>query len=76
MILDIKFSLAVLPFADMTLLTSHTATGTLVAQLLAVWFLDEVFVWKYDFTALMLIIVGGVLTILQSDMREKSFTSA
>ena len=62
-----------LPFADLTLLTSHTGTATLIAQIFAVCFLDEVFVWKYDFPALILIIGGGACIILQSDKTEKSF---
>ena len=59
----------------MTLLTSNTATGMMFATLLAVLFLGEVFVCKYDFIALVLIITGSVLTVLQSDMTEKSYDS-
>ena len=68
-------NLAILPFADITLLTSNTATGMLCAQIFAVLFLGEAYICRYDLTALIFIVSGSVLTVLQSDLTEKSFDS-
>ena len=60
-------TLAVLPFADMVLLTCNSATAILVSSGLAICLLGEKFVWKYDLTALFLYIIGGTLTIVQAN---------
>ena len=69
------FILGVLPFADLTLLTSNAATGIMVSAFLSITFLGEKFVWKYDLTAVFLIVTGSVLIIIQSDLQEKSMDS-
>ena len=60
--------LGVLPFADLTLLTSNAATGIMFSAFLSITFLGEKFVWKYDLTAVFLIVTGSVLIIIQSDL--------
>jgi hypothetical protein len=61
--------LAVLPFADVTLLTTVCAFGILFTTMLSICLLGETFVWKYDLVATILVIVGSTLTILQMNIR-------
>ena len=57
----------VLPFADLVLLASNSATAIIASSLLAICILGEKFVWKYDLTAIFLIIIGNTLTIVLSN---------
>ena len=62
-----NYYLDVLPFADMVLLSCNTATAIISSSLFAICFLGEKFNWKYDFIALVLIIIGNTLTVLQTN---------
>ena len=57
----------VLPFADLVLLASNSATAIIASSVIAICVLGEKFIWKYDLTALFLIILGNTLTIVQSN---------
>jgi len=61
--------LAVLPFADVTLLTTICAFGILFTTGLSICMLGEVFVWRYDLVATLLVIVGSVSTIVQMNTK-------
>ena len=67
--------LVVLPFADMTLLAANTATGIIVSVLLSIFCLGEIFIWKFDMTALLFIISGSVMIVSLSNTKETSFDS-
>jgi len=58
---------AVLPFADMILLTSSTASALVIASILSIKILGETFNCKYDFTAMLFISLGCGLMILQTN---------
>ncbi len=55
--------IAVLPYADMTLLAANSALAIIGNLFLSIWVFNEKFTWKYDFTA-MVLLVGGALTIV------------
>ena len=57
----------VLPFADLVLLASNSATAIVTSACFSICLLGEKFMWKYDLTALFLIILGNTLTIIQSN---------
>ena len=59
--------LVMLPFADLVLLTCNSATAILISSGFAICLLGEPFIRSYDLTALVLIITGGTLTIIQSN---------
>jgi hypothetical protein len=61
--------LAVLPYADVTLLTTICAFGILFTTLLSICLLGETFVWKYDLVATLLVITGSVTTIMQMNTK-------
>ena len=56
-----------LPFADLVLLASNSATAIVTSAIFSICLLGEKFMWKYDLTALFLIILGNTLTIIQSN---------
>ena len=49
---------ALLPFCPLVLLATNSATAIVMSALMAVYFLDERIVWKYDVTAFLLIATG------------------
>ena len=57
----------VLPFADLVLLASNSATAIIGSSLLSICLLGERFLWKYDLTAMFFIILGCTLSIVQSN---------
>ena len=56
-----------MPFADLVLLASNSATAIVTSAIFSICLLGEKFMWKYDLTALFLIILGNTLTIVQSN---------
>jgi len=52
-----------LPFCDLVLLSTDTAIGIVGSEILSIFILKEKIVWRYDATAIILII-GGCLTIV------------
>ena len=67
MIVYLTACLVVLPFADLVLLASNSATAIVTSACFSICLLGEKFMWKYDLTALFLIILGNTLTIVQSN---------
>ena len=58
------------PFADIVLLSFNSATAIVIQIILAIVFLNEVFICKYDLPALALIISGSICIILTANFTE------
>ena len=59
------------PFADMTLLAANAVFAILFNQILAIFFLKEKYVARYDLSSLVLLTLGTVLIIQSSNTEEK-----
>lgn len=66
--------LAVLPFCDMTLLSTTQATAIVSGVLLSIFWLKEPLVPKYDLPALSLMIVGGISIVAFTNKEVSNFT--
>ena len=64
------------PFADIVLLSFNSATAIIVQVLMALIFLNEVFICKYDLPALILIIFGSSLIILAANFTMVDYSVA
>ena len=64
----------VLPFVDLSLLSCNAATAIIVNVLLSTKVLGETFLWKYDFTAMVLIAVGTAMIVLRTHTEPVDFT--
>jgi len=62
------------PFANITLLSFNTAMAILMQMALAILFLREVFIWRYDLPALFLILMGSTWIILTAKFSEDDLT--
>ena len=62
------------PFADITLLSFNTALSVPMQMVLAIIFLREVFIWRYDVPALILILSGSAWIILTANFTEVDLT--
>lgn len=58
---------AVLPFADLVLLSSHSCWAVVFGQVLAVLILKEKFIMRYDLPALAFIITGALLIVCNAN---------
>ena len=65
----------VLPFCDVVLLSTNTATGILMALWLSIKYLGEKPVYKYDIPSAVLIVTGCLLICVLSSYSDKTFTS-
>ena len=65
---------AVLPYADLVLLSSSSATAILFGILLSVYMLGEKFDLRYDLPGVMLTCAGCVTTVAFANTVEQSFT--
>ena len=63
-----------LPFADLILLSNACSISVIWSTILAIIFLDEKFMWKYDMVAITLICTGSMLTVIQSNKEEVTIT--
>ena len=66
--------LCALPSADLVLLSANTATAILVNGFLAIYFLGEKFIFRYDLIAWFLIISGNMIILLRSSKAERSYS--
>jgi len=73
LLLGCTIHVCVLPFADLTLLTANSATALIVSACLSITCLGEAFIWRYDLTAMILIVTGSALIIVQSSTTQKTF---
>ena len=67
-------SSAVLPFCDLVVLSTVTALGIIISDVLAVIYLGERLVWAYDAPAITLIMIGTLTIILLSNYEETTYT--
>ena len=65
----------VLPFCDVVLLSTNTATGIVMSTFLSIKYLDEKPVYKYDIPSVVLIVTGCIIIVLLSSYDDKTFTS-
>jgi hypothetical protein len=66
---------AVLPFADMTLLSTTQATAIIAGVLLSIFWLGEPLVPKYDLPALALMMTGGLYLCFITNKTITFFTT-
>ena len=64
----------VLPFCDLVILSTITAAAIIMNQVMAVMYLKEKIVWKFDGPALLLILLGSILICALSSYSENSYT--
>ena len=64
------FFIVVTPFVDIVVLSFNSATAILIQVFMAIFFLNEVFICKYDLTALFLIILGSSCLILTANFSQ------
>ena len=64
---------AVLPFCDLVLLSTLTAAGIVISTLLAIKYLGETFVCKYDLPSFTLIILGCTTIVVLSNQEETEY---
>ena len=64
----------ILPFCDLVLMSSSSAAAIIFGVILSVFWLNEPFVWQYDMTAILVILLGSVLTVLQSNKIDQLYT--
>ena len=67
LIMSSALMVLILPFCDLVLMSSSSAAAIMFGVILSVFWLNETFVWRYDMTAVLVIILGSVLTVLQSN---------
>ena len=65
---------AMLPFCDLVLLSTTVGLSIIFSNLLAVRFLGEKLVWKYDLLAFFLVIGGCTAIVLLSKTEEEELT--
>ena len=68
--------LLVLPFCPLVLLAMNSATAIVISALLAIQYLGERIVWRYDLAALLFIAVGCTGIVILSHSTENQLTSA
>ena len=65
----------VMPFCDIVLLSTSTATGIIMSSVLAIKYLGEKPVWKYDITSITLIVSGCLAIVCLSNYDDITFTA-
>ena len=66
----------VLPYLDLVLMACNSLTSVLVAQLLSTTVLGEKFVCKYDFTGMLLLVVGCGTIVYNANTKQDEYTIA
>lgn len=67
--------IVVMPFCPMILLATSSATAIVISAILAVNFLGERIVWRFDLTAFLMIAAGTATICLLSSSSEKQLTT-
>ena len=65
----------VLPFCPMVLLATNSASSIIMSAMLAVSFLGEQIIWKYDLVAFGLIATGCTMIVMLSKEAEQQMTT-
>ena len=63
-----------LPFCDLVLLATTVGLSILFSNLLAMKFLGERMVWKYDVVAFLFVVAGCTAIVLLSEVPEEDYT--
>ena len=63
-----------LTYADLVLLSTNMITAIMFNTFLAIKFLGEKFLWKYDLPAFILMAISAITIIFLANMEEKLFT--
>lgn len=66
--------MGILPYIDLTLMACNASTAIVANMILSTKYLDEVFSWKYDFTALVLIVIGSSMIVLSAHTEKVELT--
>ena len=65
---------ATLPFVDLVLISTLTAVGIIISTLLAIRYLQEKFICKYDLPSFILIILGCTTIVALSNQEETDYS--
>ena len=65
---------ATLPFVDLVLISTLTAVGIIISTLLAIRYLKEKFICKYDLPSFILIILGCTTIVALSNQEETEYS--
>ena len=57
----------VLPYCDLVLLSTTVGMSIIMSNLLAMYFLKEKIIWKYDIPAFFLVVAGCTSIVLVSE---------
>ena len=64
-----------MPFCNIVLLSTSTATGIIMSTFLSIMYLGEKPVWKYDITSTTLIVTGCLVIVFLSSYEDITFTA-
>ena len=64
-----------MPFCNIVLLSTSTATGIIMSTFLSIMYLGEKPVWKYDITSTTLIVTGCLVIVFLSSYDDITFTA-
>ena len=70
MLSGIIIHIIALPYADMTLLAANASLAIIANLILSIYLFDEKWVWKFDCTA-MALIIGGCCSIVLLSNKEQ-----
>ena len=70
----VLFCAAATPFANIVLLSFNSSTAIIVQIFIALLFLNEVFICKFDLPALFLIILGSSLIVLTANFTDTTLS--
>lgn len=65
----------ILPYLDLTLMACNAAVAIMLSIVLSIQCLDEVFVWRYDCPALVLIAAGCATIVLNAHTEPIEYTA-
>jgi len=63
-----------MPFCDLVLLSTLTAAGIVISEILSIKYLGEKFIFKYDMPSLALIILGCTTIVALSNQEETKYS--
>ena len=66
--------MVLLTYADLVLLSTNMITAIMFNTFLAIKFLGEKFLWRYDLPAFLLMACSAITIIFLADMEQKLFT--
>ena len=66
-------TLAMIPYADMTLLSANAFVAIITNTFLSIWVFEERFAWKYDLPGLFLITAGDISVVLIANKEQTEY---